>query len=608
VSETTSDTFATAYYEASSPSLLAQQPATLPSMDATPGKNWGLIFTALEQRLGGLRSDRYSWWSHWADLAAYILPRRFEFLVTADKTNRGGEINTNIVDATGTLAMQVCAAGMWSGLTSPSRPWFKLGVGLPWIALDAAGSAWIEDTEQKLRSAFQDSNFYQTMAQAFEDVSTFGTSPVILYEDHEEIIRCYLPCAGEFYLAVGGKQTVDTLYREERKSVLGIVDFFGLENCPAEVRTHWENGGASLDKEFVVCHAIEPNTALADRGKGQVKVRVVPGTFAYREVYWLRGIKTEQELSRRGFKERPFFVARWRVKSNDAYARSPGMDALGDIKQLQLETRRKAEFIEKGVRPPMGADPELKNEPSSIIPGQVTYVSSGGGKKGFWPLFEVQAAMLAPMVEDIKEIQQRIEKAFFVDVFMAITQMEGVQPRNELELNKRDLERLQVLGPFINLFENECAGPAIQRVLGILQRRNLLAPLPPSLAGVPLKVDFVSMLNLAQRASENGEITSTVATAAQMSAAAKASQQPDPLDVIDMDEALRSIATNTNFPQKAIRQQKVVDQMRAAKAQQASQMTAAANAGPAVDAAHTLSQTDPSGGALGAMLGLGGPK
>ena len=39
------------------------------------------------------------------------------------------------------------------------------------------------------------------MAQAFQDIVVFGTAPVIVYEDFEDIIRLYLPCAGEYYLA-----------------------------------------------------------------------------------------------------------------------------------------------------------------------------------------------------------------------------------------------------------------------------------------------------------------------------------------------------------------------------------------------------------------------
>ena len=50
----------------------------------------------------------------------------------------------------------------------------------------------------------------------------------------------------------------------------------------------------------------------------------------------------------------------------------------------------KAEAIEKMVRPPMGADPELKNERSSIPIGHITYVDTEHNKKGFWPLFEVK--------------------------------------------------------------------------------------------------------------------------------------------------------------------------------------------------------------------------
>jgi hypothetical protein len=35
-----------------------------------------------------------------------------------------------------------------------------------------------------------------------------------------------------------------------------------------------------------------------------------------------------------------------------------------------------------------GANAELKNEPSSIIPGMITYTGTDGGRKGFWPSSE----------------------------------------------------------------------------------------------------------------------------------------------------------------------------------------------------------------------------
>ena len=85
---------------------------------------------------------------------------------------------------------------------------------------------------------------------------------------------------------------------------------------------------------------------------------------------------------------------------------------------------------------------------------------------------------------------------------MAITRMEGVQPRNELELTKRDLERLQQLGPFITLFENEFGNPFFERLLDIMQRRKILRPMPDSLKNVPLKISYTSIMRLAQQSAE----------------------------------------------------------------------------------------------------------
>lgn len=96
---------------------------------------------------------------------------------------------------------------------------------------------------------------------------------------------------------------------------------------------------------------------------------MVPALFTYREVYWLKGTGDRRGTTVAAApREKPFATIRWVVTSNDARLRSPGMDSLGDTKQLQLR-RGVAEFIEKLVRPPMGADLELKNEPSSIILG-----------------------------------------------------------------------------------------------------------------------------------------------------------------------------------------------------------------------------------------------
>ncbi len=598
--------FDTAPYETMSATLLSQQPPVPKDSKKTfdPSFAWDQIFTHLEARMSSLRNWRWSWWSHWQLLAMFFLPRRNVWLVVANRMWKGSPINDAIIDSTATLAMETCASGMWSGLTNPTRPWIKLGSALPWIELDADGKEWLEDTEQRLYSVLAGSNFYTTMAQAFQDLTVFGTAPVIIYEDQEDVVRFYLPCAGEYYLACGARLAIDTLYREFTFTVTQIVEFATLDKCPEQVQKLWRQGGGSLDTEFVVAHAIEPNFALDTRGRpGGSQIDVVPGIFTYREVYWLKGIKSQEPLSKRGFRDKPFMAMLWSRVSNDPYGRSPCMDALGDTKQIQVETREKAEFIKKLTKPPMGANPELKNEPASIIPGHITYMSTDNNKQGFWPLFQMQAAALSPMVEDIKGVAGRIKECLFVDVFMAITQMQGVQPRNELELTKRDLERLQKLGPVIDLVEGELKTCLI-RVMNILERRRLLKPKPKSLANVPLKIEFINIARIAQRSAIGVSMKDMFTTMGELSSAAKAAGVPDPIRVIDLDKSVRKYADVNNYPSDCIFTPDEVQQQDQIRAKATQQAQVPGQAIAAVNAAKTLADTSTGPGtALSALTG-----
>lgn len=596
--------YADAPYDEMGASFLAQEPLTGRNRQTEVPEDWGVIYQHVEHRLQSLRVWRWAKWTYFAVLAKFFLPFRYLFLITANRTNKGHPVNDAIIDSTGLLAVRTCASGMWTGLTSPSRPWFKLDNALPWVTIDADGRAWLEDTQARVYTVMKQSNFYSQMAVGFKDEVVFGGAPIIIYEDHEDVIRLYNPCAGEYFTDVDARLDNDTLYREFAFNVIQIVGMFGVDNCPIEVTNAWREGGASLQLEFIVAHAIEPNFPIANRGRdADNRVFVVPEAFPYREIYWLRGIKSMQPLSLRGFHIKPFIYLAWARASNDPYAHGPCEDALGDNKQIQQETLRKGEFIDKGVRPPMGANVELKNEPASIRPGDVTYMSTEGGKKGFFPLFEPNPVWLNALTVDIKDIRDRIKDCLYVNLFMAITQMEGVQPRNELELSKRDLERLQELGPVINLAEKELDA-AIMRILDIMTRRRMLKPIPPSLHGVPLKISYTSIMRLAQQGAESVAMKDIFQTGGVLSSAAKAAGLPDPLRTIDLDWALKHYADLNNGPTRMFFTADQIAQHDQIRQQELQKAQAPGQAAAAVDAAKTLSETSLNpGSALGALTG-----
>lgn len=603
------------HYERASALLLSMEPADAPPEkfdDRAAAAEWNDMRSHLEARLSMLRSWRFSWIQHWALIAQYLNPRRSLWLSNGgvdqpvpNSMVRGLPINQAILDPTATYASQVCAAGMMTGLMSPGRPWFKLKPALDLIELDRAGQLWFEAVESIIYSVMAASNFYDSMAQMFDDLVCYGTGVVIVYEDEEDIIRCQNPVVGQYYLAVSNAFRPETLNEQFVLTVSQIVEMFGLESCPQDVRSLWETKGSGLETERIVAHSIEPNFDIKDSKGGSFGK--IPGDFAYRETFWVWGAACDFPLSQRGFHDLPFIAPRWWVTANDPYGRSPAMTALGDIMQLQQETRRKAELLEKLVRPPMNAPVELKNNPSSILPGAVNYTTDT--TKGMRPIYEMPATALPGITQDIALIQERIKKGFFNDLFLMLA--ESTKDMTAYEVAQRQQEKLQVLGPVIERFQNEGASPAIERIFSVLRRKRMLPPLPRSLVGIPWKIEYVSMLAMAQRAAATAGIERLLALQGRIAAL-----NPAVLDLVDDDEVLREYGDQLGVTQKVFRAPEQLAQLRQQKAkqqqlaqQQAMLTHAATQTGPALaQSAQVMSQTPIGGGqtALQAMLGSGG--
>lgn len=567
-----------AIHEEGTVSLLAQTPALAKQQWYTENQKWEDTRLQLEQRLYGLRNWRLSFWQHWSKLAEAILPRRYHWLIVPNTMTRGLAINQAIKDPTGAQAVRVCTAGMRSGLMSSSRPWFKIKAGLRNFKPDRAGQLWFEDVEDRIYRVYSGSNYYQSSTQMFEDLVVFGTAPRLLYGDKETVIRAYNPCAGEYYLGNGSDNRINSFYRTYNQTVMQLVQEFGLANVGPEVQSLWENKGSGLETEFIVAHAIEPNFSLQMPGM-PANLGVVPGNFTYREIYWLWGRSTPGPLRTAGYREKPFIVPRWATTSNDAYGRSPGMDALPDILQLHLMTVRQAEAIDKMVRPPLLASLGLKNQPSSILPGRVTYVEDVS--KGMKSIYDINMD-IQHMTLLIEKIEKRVEKWFFNDLFQMMDNIEGVQPRNEMEIAERRGEKLQVLGPVVEGIENELADD-LRRTIAIMARRGLLPPKPDSLKGVPLEIEFDSMIAVAQRAAETASMERgiTVATNLQQNFPDKS-----PIDNIDLDKFVQAYLKKSNFPVSSTNDPSTVKEIRAGRAQAAKEAAQRAEAAQALT--HTL--------------------
>ena len=536
-------------------------------------------------RLAALETERESWIPHWRDVSDMILPRRGRFL-TSDR-NKGNRRNRKIIDNTGTLALRTMAAGLMSGITSPARPWFGLGTALSKGEKDDAVQKWLAGVAAVLREVISSSNAYDALAAVYEELAAFGTAALLVYQDDEDVISCETLTVGQYYIAASDKGQVDTLYRSYSLTVAQLVEQFaplqeGKRDWSAispSTRTLFENG--RLDAWVEVVQAIEPNRDY----------RPGPGPSwrkKWRSVWIEKGAPDDLLLRLSGFDLFPAMCPRWNVTAGDIYGTSPAMDALGDVEQLQAQERDKSLAIQKMVKPPLNVPANLRtNSKINPAPDGTTFYDHAGGPTPpvATPLYQVMPR-LAEMQQDMDRVRQRIRDAFYVDLFLMISQIDrsGV---TATEIDARREEKLLMLGPVLERLHHEFLDPLIERVFELTGRAGLIPPPPPVLAGLPLRVRYVSVLAQAQRAVATGAIERLCGFAGNLG-----QSMPQVLDKIDPDQAVESYAEAIGADPRLLRPDDTVAQMRDArtKAEQGKQAMDMLQQGAA--GANLLSQTD----------------
>lgn len=439
--------------------------------------------------VAAMKEDRRPWWENWRELADYYLPNRYQWLMSpTERQQRATNRNSNILDNTGTKAARTLAAGMMNGITSPARPWFKLRIMGREDDTTSAVRVWLDDCERRMLKVFSESNFYNSLATLYLDLVVFGTAAQLIYEDEEKTIHCTNPCLGEFFLMIDAQHRVCGIAREFTYTTYQLVQEFGEENCSDTVKNEWKQGGAAWQRSHAVTHLIQPNKD----GKGKISRE-----FKYRESYWETGGQTGVLLREQGYYDFPGMAPRWELAGNDAYGTSPAMDALGDVKQLQHETKKKAQALDKLVSPPVLADIQLQHKPMALLPNGVTYVARLGDTTGAKPIYTVNPP-LQDMTQDILAVQQRVQQTFHNDLFNRVLTLQTV--RSAREIDAIDSERLVLLGPVLQRFENEALDPSIERTFGIMLRNDQFLPPPDDLQEAEIKIQYVSLFAAAQNA------------------------------------------------------------------------------------------------------------
>lgn len=569
-----------------------------------------------QMRLAEMKSERNSWDPHYRELQDYFLTRRGRWITDA-ATARGQKRNQKLVDPTPKFSARTLGAGMHAGSTNPATPWFRLTTPDPEMMESPAVSRWLYTVENRMRDIFARTNLYSVLPTTYMEAGVFGTAPVLMLEHRERVLHFVPKTVGSYYLATDGDGRIDTMFCEYKLTLRQMADEYGVEKLSDGVQAQYNAGRR---QELVdVLHVIEP------RGNRDPSIPNA-ANMAFSSVYYeTQGTVERPPLRVSGFADNPLAVFRWETTEiTDPYGSSCGMDALGCAKAMQVQQKRKAQAIDKHVDPPMVGDPALKNQPSTLLPGDVTWAgfTPTGSAPKFQPAYIIKPE-LQGLILDIQDVRDLVQQAMYTDLFFAITKAD---PRNATvpEIDARKEEQILALGPVLQNHTDGLIKPIIDRTFNAMVRNSMpvwtgvmdypmnpaafIPPPPPELEDVPLRVEMIGPLAQAFRAIAGGKLdrfTAFVGAVAKYQLEAGGS--PDVLDKIDTDQMVDEYAQALGVPPTVIRGDEDVAAMREQRAQAQQQQQMAAQM-PAVKdatvAAKNLSETQVGGqNALEALAG-----
>lgn len=538
-----------------------------------------------QKKFDDMKQEANTWTVSYRDISDYIAPHRGFF---SAQPNQGKLPNfQKIIDGTPVRDLKTLASGLMSGLTSPSRPWFKLGLPDEGLVGYKPVASWLALVQERMMSVFAKSNIYSSLYSLYEELGSFSTGTMAVLEDWKDVIRARNFTAGEYYLTIGVDGRVNGFARDYWRTVNQLVAEFGLENCSSNVQNLYESNNK---EQWIQCiHLIEENR---DHYNKILKPWI--------SIYWESNTNEDKFLKITGFDDFPILAPRWSVTTTmDIYGRGPGWDALGDVKMLQKLQKSKLLGVDKSIDPPIQVDGSVIGEPNTL-PGGVSRFSATLPNAGIKTAYSINLDLNAVQAA-ILETQNSIGKFFYRDLFLMLSQIDRSN-MTAFEVSRRFEEKLLMLGPILERLEDELLDPLIDRTFNIMNRVGLIPQAPEELQGMDLKVEYISTLAQAQKMVGTTSIEQVSAYVGNIAAL-----DPTVLDVFNTQKAVSEYARLTGISPDIIRSDEEIAQLREQRAQAQQQSQLLPELATAAQGAKTLSETSlGNNSALDALMGTGG--
>jgi len=503
------------------------------------------------------------WTSIWTDIARYIHMRKYNFNVK--NPAEGMVLNRQVFDSTAPKAMTSFVSAFLGALWPSGVKTFKLT-----RPFDIPETEEVKDYYEwatAMLTRFMDrpeAGLNTSLHEYMLDQASFGTSGVGMFENPGNYMVPFYCRSFDIRVSSileGRNGYVDTVYILEEKTVRQAVMEFGIDAMSEKIRDKY-NQNKFTDKVEILW-AIEPRDPL-ERNPDMSGVRNMP----YASYHIEREAK--HIIRESGFDGMPIFFTRFSKAIGETYGRSPGMDALPDIWQINGMSEALNLATEQSL------DPTLMIRDGALVgngkvlntsPGGIVVVSASGPFANVRPIEPLQDGkeLQAPMLLK-QELKQSIREAFFLDRLLDF--MADSQRSTATEANIRNGLRGESLSPMYARQLVELFTPLITRAADICFRAGLLGVTEGSAAeakltqmGAPVRylpgpvaqaiaegrdvydIEFVSPAKRIMDSEQLSGIFSTLQEATVI-----AGIKPEALDFLNADEALREVVRLSGAP------------------------------------------------------------
>ena len=538
------------------------------------------IIKALENRRKSMETEWGDYESHYRELRTAILPTRGRFSLGE---KRRGTLNKKIIDSAGRKGLRTLKSGLMSGMTSPSRPWFKLGLYDEEAQNDPDVKAWLHVTQQRMYMILRGSNVYRALDACYGDLGLYGTFGGLMRGHFENAIHVHAFPMGRFRAADDEDGVGVAMHWDTEMTVRQMVARFGLDKCSNAVQSQYRSN--NLNQTFDVKAAAEVRMER-DPMSPMANQKLVG-------MYYWESKSSQNLLMEGGMDVNGILTPRWEKVEGEFYSpSSPGMDALGDCIQLQGQHRDKAIAIQMSYNPPMQAAAGAKSRMYRAVPGRAHTVSSPNLQQGgFRPTHEVRPDVQALMM-DIQDTRSRISESFYEDLFRMTSQfgVEGVKNVTATAIAEMHEEKLIALGPVLESLDHGLLTPIIENTFHYMQKSGIIPPPPEVLDQQAIKIEFISLLAQAQKAIGIATIERTIGFIGTLE-----QLKPGSSDKLDGDAAIDEFVEQVGPPPKIILTNEQAAQIRQGKAEAAQEQQMLEQAQPLAQAASLISEANERG-------------